>query len=81
MANLWGQDQTWSAQEEHQIRGRLYRQGQKHDVVCYHLIAQNTADMVLSSLAQGKKQMMEAFLSTDKAKRKRLIWYWHGVSN
>ncbi|KAF4611118.1 hypothetical protein D9613_006452 [Agrocybe pediades] len=60
-------DQLWSHQEEHQIIGRIYRQGQTHRVVCYHILAENTADIVLARLAHGKLQMLEAFLSTDKA--------------
>jgi len=66
--NICFQDQPWSAQDERQIRGRAHRQPQKKEVKCYHLLAANTADIILSSMAQGKKDMMEAFLSTEVAK-------------
>jgi hypothetical protein len=56
------QDQPWSAQDERQICGRAHRQPQKKEVHCYHLLADETSDIILSSLARGKKDMMEAFL-------------------
>jgi SNF2 family DNA or RNA helicase len=57
------QDQPWSAQDERQIRGRAHRQPQKKEVLVIHLLANNTADIVLSGMARGKHDMMEAFLS------------------
>lgn len=56
-------DQPWSAQDERQIRGRAHRQPQKKEVICYHLLAEGTADMLLSGMAHGKHDMLEAFLS------------------
>ncbi|RDB15031.1 Protein CHROMATIN REMODELING 5 [Hypsizygus marmoreus] len=58
-------DQPWSAQDERQIRGRAYRQPQKKVVRCYHILADETADIILSSLARGKHDMLEAFLRKD----------------
>ncbi|KAJ3494060.1 hypothetical protein NLJ89_g10889 [Agrocybe chaxingu] len=58
-------DQPWSAQDERQIRGRAHRQPQKKEVTCYHLLANNTADVILSGLARGKGDMMEAFLKKE----------------
>ncbi|TFK60185.1 hypothetical protein BDN72DRAFT_779739 [Pluteus cervinus] len=63
-------DQPWSAQDETQIRGRLHRQPQKLEVKCYHLLALDTADVLLAGLAEGKKGMMEAFLRKDRGKSK-----------
>lgn len=57
------QDQPWSAQDERQIRGRAHRQPQKKEVLVIHLLANNTADIVLSGMARGKHDMLEAFLS------------------
>lgn len=59
------QDQPWSAQDERQIRGRAHRQPQKKEVLIIHLLANNTADIVLSGLARGKHDMLEAFLSKE----------------
>ncbi|RXW13276.1 hypothetical protein EST38_g12578 [Candolleomyces aberdarensis] len=56
-------DQPWSAQDERQIRGRAHRQPQSRVVTCYHLLAAETADIALSSMAGGKKEMLETFLS------------------
>ena len=56
-------DQPWSGQEMHQARGRAHRQPQKDVVRCYHLLADNTADVLLYGLACGKEDMMKAFLS------------------
>ncbi|TFK59812.1 hypothetical protein BDN72DRAFT_780239 [Pluteus cervinus] len=61
-------DQPWSAQDERQIKGRAHRQPQKKEVRTYHLLAQDTADIILSGLARGKKDMMEAFLSKSQGK-------------
>ena len=57
------QDQPWSAQDERQIRGRAHRQPQKKEVLLIHLLANDTADIVLSGMARGKHDMLEAFLS------------------
>ncbi|KAJ3497670.1 hypothetical protein NLJ89_g10318 [Agrocybe chaxingu] len=58
-------DQPWSAQDERQIRGRAHRQPQTKEVTCYHLLGNNTADVILSGLARGKRDMMEAFLKKE----------------
>ncbi|KAF8057085.1 P-loop containing nucleoside triphosphate hydrolase protein, partial [Lyophyllum atratum] len=55
-------DQPWSAQDERQIRGRSYRHPQKKVVKCYHILADQTADVILNALARGKHDMLEAFL-------------------
>ncbi|RXW12447.1 hypothetical protein EST38_g13407 [Candolleomyces aberdarensis] len=61
-------DQPWSAQDERQIIGRVWRQLQRRVVTAIHLLASDTADITLSSLAQGKKSMLDAFLTTDTSK-------------
>lgn len=45
------------------MRGRVHRQPQIHEVLCIHLLANETADVIVSGMAQGKRDMMEAFLS------------------
>jgi SNF2 family DNA or RNA helicase len=62
------QDQHWSAQDERQTRGRIHRPPQQKVVTCYHLLANNTADIILSGFARGKRDMMEAFLSKPAGK-------------
>lgn len=62
------QDQPWSAQDEQQCWGRLHRQPQNKVVRCYHLLAKDTADIILYGLARGKKDMMQAFLSKGAGK-------------
>ncbi|KAF8869441.1 P-loop containing nucleoside triphosphate hydrolase protein [Infundibulicybe gibba] len=56
-------DQPWSAQDEHQIRGRAHRQPQKKIVHMYRLLADKTTDILLSGMAQGKSELLEAFLN------------------
>ncbi|PPQ93015.1 hypothetical protein CVT25_006099 [Psilocybe cyanescens] len=58
-------DQPWSAQDELQIRGRAHRQPQQQTVRCYHLLADETADIILAALARGKHHMMAAFLKQE----------------
>ncbi|PPR00177.1 hypothetical protein CVT26_009067 [Gymnopilus dilepis] len=58
-------DQAWSGQEMRQARGRCHRQPQKNVVRCYHLLAENTADIILYGLALGKEEMMTAFLTQE----------------
>jgi SNF2 family DNA or RNA helicase len=65
------QDQPWSAQDERQIRGRAHRQPQTKVVKCFHILADGTADIVLSYMAGGKKTMMETFLEKDAGKGTR----------
>ncbi|KAF9442094.1 P-loop containing nucleoside triphosphate hydrolase protein [Macrolepiota fuliginosa MF-IS2] len=58
-------DQPWSAQDERQIRGRAHRQPQEKVVKAIHLIANNTSDAVLYSVARGKANMFDAFVNKD----------------
>lgn len=37
-------------------------------MVCYHLLADETADVILASLARGKQDMMEAFLQKERGR-------------
>ena len=49
--------------------GRIHRQPQKHPVIVIHLLANDTADIIVSSMAQGKKNMLDAFLSKKEGQR------------
>ncbi|KAH6893874.1 P-loop containing nucleoside triphosphate hydrolase protein [Coprinopsis sp. MPI-PUGE-AT-0042] len=61
-------DQPWSAQDEHQIVGRVWRQKQKRHVQAIHLLAADTADITLAGMALGKKAMLDSFLTTQSSK-------------
>lgn len=54
----------WSLEKYQQANARLYRQGQKHPVKIYHLVAEGTADeAVMSALGKkdiGQKKLLEA---------------------
>ncbi|RXW14683.1 hypothetical protein EST38_g11168 [Candolleomyces aberdarensis] len=50
------------------ITGRAWRQRQTRPVTAIHLLANNTADITLSLLARGKKDMLDAFFTTDASK-------------
>ncbi|KAF8871323.1 P-loop containing nucleoside triphosphate hydrolase protein [Infundibulicybe gibba] len=58
-------DQPWSAQDERQIRGRAHRQPQKSIVKVVHLLAESSADILMSNMARGKEEMFEAFVNKD----------------
>lgn len=62
------QDQPWSAQDERQIRGRAHRQPQKKDVKVIHLLASDSADLLMHSLARGKRDMFDAFVNKELGK-------------
>lgn len=62
MLTTFGQDQTWSSQDERQIDGRVWRQPQDKNVIIYHVLADQTSDIMLSSMASTKRDMLDAFL-------------------
>ncbi|KAF9470773.1 hypothetical protein BDN70DRAFT_939435 [Pholiota conissans] len=61
-------DQPWSAQDIRQMRGRVHRQPQKNKVICIHLLANETSDIIVDGMARGKRDMMEAFVSKKAGK-------------
>jgi hypothetical protein len=62
MLTTFGQDQTWSSQDERQIDGRVWRQPQDKNVIIYHVLADQTSDIMLSGMASTKRDMLDAFL-------------------
>jgi hypothetical protein len=56
------QSGLWSAPEEQQTIGRVWRQGQQEKVIVYRIFALDTADELLSGYANGKALMLEQFL-------------------
>jgi TATA-binding protein-associated factor len=67
------QDQPWSAQDERQVRGRAHRQPQKKVVRVIHLLAINSADTVMYSVARGKENMFDAFVNRDLADGRQIL--------
>lgn len=55
--------------------GRAHRQPQKKVVNVYHLLADGTSDLLVSGMARGKRDMLEAFLSQDAGQGTLLIWF------
>lgn len=45
------------------MTGRVHRQPQKKPVLSIHLLGNETADVLVANMAEGKQDMMEAFLS------------------
>lgn len=58
-----------------QIIGRVHRQPQKRTVLVYHILARDTADIILSAQASSKRDMMEAFLSKERGQG-NIIFYF-----
>jgi SNF2 family DNA or RNA helicase len=56
-------DQPWSGQDVDQGRGRVCRYPQKKEVWILHILALNTSDVIMSTMALGKKDMLDAFVS------------------
>jgi SNF2 family DNA or RNA helicase len=55
------QDTLWSAQDERQLFGRVWRHPQKKQVLTYRLIAAGTSDVFLNSMSFDKGAMHDAF--------------------
>ncbi|KAF7771865.1 hypothetical protein Agabi119p4_6176 [Agaricus bisporus var. burnettii] len=66
-------DQPWSSQDERQVRGRAHRQPQKKVVKVIHLLAINSADTVMYSVARGKENMFDAFVNKELADELRSL--------
>ncbi|KAJ7924760.1 P-loop containing nucleoside triphosphate hydrolase protein, partial [Mycena leptocephala] len=54
-------DTLWSAQEDRQLIGRIWRQPQPKTVLVYQLMAKNTPDVSLNNISFDKLAMHEAF--------------------
>ncbi|KAI0348718.1 hypothetical protein OH77DRAFT_1416039, partial [Trametes cingulata] len=56
-------DNLWSAQENEQLIGRVWRHPQKKRVIVYYLIAENTSDVFLNTISRDKGMMQNAFMN------------------
>jgi SNF2 family DNA or RNA helicase len=64
------QDTLWSAQDDSQLIGRIWRHPQLKVVHVYRLIADKTSDVFLNNISFDKAQMHEAFTGSTPAIRK-----------
>ncbi|OSX55777.1 hypothetical protein POSPLADRAFT_1108332, partial [Postia placenta MAD-698-R-SB12] len=63
-------DTLWSAQDDSQLIGRLWRQRQLKLVHVYRLIARNTSDVFLNNISFDKSIMHNAFMGSSRALRR-----------
>ena len=53
---------TWSLELYEQTNARLWRQGQKDNVVIHHIITKNTMDEKVLKALENKNQVQEALI-------------------
>ncbi|KAF9443968.1 hypothetical protein P691DRAFT_808051 [Macrolepiota fuliginosa MF-IS2] len=70
-------DQPWSAQDERQIRGRAHRQPQEKTVKVIHLLASDSADLLMKDVARGKSDMFNAFVNKELGEELRTLLQGH----
>lgn len=61
---------TWSLELYNQANARLYRQGQKENVIIHHLIAERTIDETIIKMLEKKYSSQEALINAVKARLK-----------
>lgn len=72
------QDTLWSALDDEQLRGRIYRYPQQKTVQFYRLVARGTPDVFLNNIAFDKGMLHQAFVGIDSHSRKfTLITPYH----
>lgn len=64
------QDSIWSALDERQLIGRLWRQPQDKLVHVYRLIAEGTPDVSLNAIATNKGALHDTFAGCSEAMRR-----------
>ncbi|KAI6162766.1 P-loop containing nucleoside triphosphate hydrolase protein, partial [Pisolithus thermaeus] len=62
-------DTLWSALEDEQLRGRIYRYPQQKVVLFYRLVARGTPDVFLNNIAFDKGNLHKAFVGMDEQSR------------
>ena len=63
---------TWSLELYSQANARLYRQGQKQNVIIHHLVAKNTMDEDVMRVLENKEAGQEALLNAIKARVRKM---------
>ena len=56
----------WSGIYQQQINGRVWRYGQIHPVIIYHLLACGTTDIVMNGMANEKNTLIRALVNAEK---------------
>lgn len=67
------QDTLWSALDDEQLRGRIYRYPQKKTVHFYRLVARGTPDVFLNNIAFDKGMLHQAFVGIDSHSRRYTV--------
>ena len=63
---------TWSLELYSQANARLYRQGQKQNVIIHHLVSKGTMDEDVIKALEGKEVGQEALLNAVKARVRKM---------
>ena len=63
---------TWSLELYNQANARLYRQGQKQNVIIHHLVAKDTMDEDVMRVLENKEAGQEALLNAIKARVRKM---------
>ena len=63
---------TWSLELYQQANARLYRQGQKENVIVHHLVAKGTIDEDVMKALQSKEVGQDALLKAVKARLNKI---------
>ncbi|KAM6491331.1 P-loop containing nucleoside triphosphate hydrolase protein [Amanita muscaria] len=74
-------DMVWSDQATIQIIGRAHRLGQEKPVHVYHLLAVGTTDVIISSMAREKNDMLKALLTRTIKEAPALEEFFNGDPN
>lgn len=64
---------TWSLELYSQANARLYRQGQKQNVIIHHLVSKDTMDEDVMKALEGKEIGQEALLNAVKARLDKVL--------
>ena len=56
----------WSGIYQQQINGRVWRYGQMHPVIIYHLLVCGTTDIVMNGMANEKNMLIAALVKAGK---------------
>jgi len=56
-----------------QIRGRAHRQPQQKVVKVIHLLAANSADLIVNEFARNKLEMFDAFMNKELAEGECIV--------
>ena len=58
-----------------QITGRCHHRGQTRDVTAFHIVAMGTTDVMMSSMAKTKGEMLQGFVAKEPGLLRVIIRY------